>query len=106
PSDRVRSAATTVQRRTRHFAGDNPFAAGAIAAAVGLAIGLAIPETERENEILGEARDSVVDRGKEAVRTAAERVQTAAGEVQRVAGDALKGIASGGTTAAGTDETA
>jgi len=103
--DRVRSAATTVQRRTRHFASDSPFAAGAIAAAVGLAIGLAIPETERENEMLGDARDAVIDRSKEAVRTAAERVQTAAGEVQRVAGDALKGIAPGESTAGGSDET-
>jgi len=92
---RVRYAASNVQRRTRHFASDSPFAAGAIAAAVGLAIGFAIPETERENEMLGEARDSVIDRGKDAVRTAAERVQTAAGEVQRVAGDALQGIAGG-----------
>jgi len=65
------------------------------AAAVGLAIGLSIPETERENEMLGEVRDSMIDRGKDAVRTAAERVQNAAGEVQRVAGDALKGVASG-----------
>jgi len=96
--ERMKQGASTIQRRTRHFASDSPFAAGAIAAAVGLAIGLAIPETERENEMLGEARDSMIDRGKEAVRTAAERVQTAAGEVQRVAGDALKGIAPGGSS--------
>jgi len=93
---RARNAASDMRRRGGRFASDSPFAAGAIAAAIGLAIGLAIPETERENEIMGEARDSMIDAGKDAVRTAAERVQTAAGEVQRVAGDALKGVTSSG----------
>jgi ElaB/YqjD/DUF883 family membrane-anchored ribosome-binding protein len=90
-ADRMRYAARDVQRRGQRLASDRPFATGIIAAAVGLAIGLALPETERENEVLGEMRDTVVDRGREVVRSAAERVQDAAGEVQRVAGEALKG---------------
>jgi ElaB/YqjD/DUF883 family membrane-anchored ribosome-binding protein len=89
--DRMRYAARDVRRRGERLASDRPFATGIIAAAVGLAIGLALPETERENEVLGEMRDTVVDRGREVVRSAAERVQDAAGEVQRVAGEALKG---------------
>ena len=102
---RIRYAASDVQRRSRGFASHSPLATGAIAAGLGLAIGLTIPETERENEILGEVRDSVIDRGTAAVRTAAERVQSAAGEVQRVAGDALKGIAPAGSSQAGNQRT-
>jgi ElaB/YqjD/DUF883 family membrane-anchored ribosome-binding protein len=94
-SQQLTQVTHNVQRRTRNFAWNSPLMAGAMAAGVGLAIGLTIPETERENEILGDARDSLVDRGKAAVRTAAERVQTAAGDVQRVAGDALKGMTPG-----------
>ena len=101
---RMRHAASDVRRRTRSVTSDSPLATGAIAAAIGLAIGLAIPETERENEILGEARDSMIDRGKDAVRTAAERVQTAAGEVQRVATDALKGIAPSESDQSGSNQ--
>jgi len=94
-SQRARAAASDMRRRGGRFAAESPLMTGVFAAALGLAIGLAIPETERENEIMGEAKDSIVDRGKDAVRTAAERVQSAAGEVQRVAGDALKGVTSG-----------
>jgi len=103
-AQRVKYAASDAGRRTRNFASASPLATGAIAAAVGLAVGLAIPETERENEVLGEARDSMIDRGRDAVRTAAERVQSAAGEVQRVAGDALKGIAPAGSNEGGSSQ--
>jgi ElaB/YqjD/DUF883 family membrane-anchored ribosome-binding protein len=96
-SDRMRYAARDMRYRGQRLASDRPFATGIIAAAVGLAIGLALPETERENEVLGEMRDSVVDRGREVVRSAAERVQDAAGEVQRVAGEALKGTTDSAT---------
>jgi len=95
---RARAAASDVRRRGGRFASESPLMTGAFAAALGLAIGLAIPETERENELMGEAKDSIVDRGKDAVRTAAERVQAAAGEVQRVAGDALSGVTPGSAT--------
>jgi len=45
----------------------NPLAVGVAAAAVGVAIGLTVPETEVENRVLGETRDAVVDRAREAV---------------------------------------
>ena len=78
-----------VKRRARRLTDQNPLAAGAMAAAVGVAIGLTIPETAREDELMGEARDALVERGRQTVRDAAGRVQDAAAEVQRVAGDAL-----------------
>jgi ElaB/YqjD/DUF883 family membrane-anchored ribosome-binding protein len=45
----------------------NPLAVGVAAAAVGVAIGLSVPETEVEDRVLGETRDSVMDRAREAV---------------------------------------
>jgi ElaB/YqjD/DUF883 family membrane-anchored ribosome-binding protein len=45
----------------------NPLAVGVAAAAVGVAIGLTVPETDVENRVLGETRDAVVDRAREAV---------------------------------------
>ena len=87
----------TARRRAERMADERPFAAGAIAAAVGLAIGLAIPETQREDELMGEAKEALMERGRETVRDAAGRVQNAASEVQRVAGEAL----SGGSTSGG-----
>jgi hypothetical protein len=91
---RVRHATTDTRDGLQRVARGNPLAAGAIAAAVGLTIGLALPETERENELMGEARDTVVNRAKDAARDAAERVQDAAKRVQDVAADAAKGVTS------------
>jgi len=92
---RAGSQMRAAQRRARHMTDERPFAAGAIAAALGLAIGLAIPETEREDELMGSAKDALIERGRETVRDAAGRVQNAAAEVQRVAGDALTATSSG-----------
>ena len=60
---------------------ENPLMVGAAAVVVGAAIGMALPETERENEWLGETRDNVVDRAQDVARNAATRAQEAAGEV-------------------------
>jgi ElaB/YqjD/DUF883 family membrane-anchored ribosome-binding protein len=87
--DRMREATWDARHRAQRLQNQNPLAAGALAAAVGLAIGLAIPESDRENELMGPARDSLVDRGREAARNAAERVQDVANDVQRVAGKAV-----------------
>jgi hypothetical protein len=60
---------------------ENPLAVGAGALLLGALAGLAIPETERENELLGETRDSMVDKAQEVARTATTRVQDAAGDL-------------------------
>ena len=40
---------------------ENPLTVGALGVGVGAAIGLAIPETSKEHEVMGEARDTVVE---------------------------------------------
>ena len=60
---------------------ENPLMVGAAAVVVGAAIGMALPETEKENEWLGETRDNVVDKAQDVARNAATRAQAAAGEV-------------------------
>jgi hypothetical protein len=57
-----------------------PLAVGAAAFIVGMSVGMAVPETERENELLGEARDNAVQRAQEAASGAVERVKEAAAE--------------------------
>lgn len=64
---------------------ENPLALGAAATIVGAAIGMTIPATEAENEWMGDARDTVVDRAREMATDAAERVQNAAEQVKDVA---------------------
>ncbi len=66
---------------------ENPLAVGALAAGLGAAVGFSVPETEKENQVMGEARDNLVERGKERaeelkprVRRVAEQAQSAAKE--------------------------
>jgi len=71
------------QNQLQRMLNNNPLLVGAAAMVVGAAIGAALPETERENEWMGDARDSVVDR-------AQEMAHNAVGTVQEVAADAAK----------------
>ena len=69
---------------------DNPLALGAVAAALGAAIGMAIPETHRERELMGEARDTVMERAQGVVQDAGEKVQRVAQEASSAAQDAAQ----------------
>jgi len=63
-SERLGSAKQTVRSRYHTVRQDNPLALGACALAVGLAIGLTLPSTEREDELMGESRDSLMDQAR------------------------------------------
>ena len=62
-----------------------------------------LPETERENQVMGEARDSLMEKGRETMRDAAERVKETAGEVQKVATRALAATDTESSTVKGAD---
>jgi ElaB/YqjD/DUF883 family membrane-anchored ribosome-binding protein/F0F1-type ATP synthase assembly protein I len=64
---------------------DNPLALGGMALAAGLAVGLIVPETEQEDEWLGEARDSFMERAKETAQDMQGRLQQVAQEAGNAA---------------------
>ncbi|QIN83946.1 DUF3618 domain-containing protein [Rubrobacter tropicus] len=64
---------------------ENPLTVGALAVGAGAAIGLAIPETSKEHEVMGEARDTVVEKAQEKAQEAQQRVQRVAEEAQGAA---------------------
>jgi ElaB/YqjD/DUF883 family membrane-anchored ribosome-binding protein len=70
---------------------ENPLAVGAVALALGAAVGLAVPSTRVENEYLGEARDTLVDKAQEAARGAMEKVQQAAQDAGRAVQGGVEG---------------
>ena len=53
------------QSRTLGLIHDNPIVAGFAALAVGALIGALIPESDREHELMGGARDRLADRARE-----------------------------------------
>jgi gas vesicle protein len=87
-ADRAQHVASEVADRTRYQARrvedryyESPLAVGAATLALGLAAGLALPATEREAALMGDARDRLVDRAKEAAQGTAEKVQHVAERV-------------------------
>jgi len=85
---RSRRAGNQLQRLLH----ENPLMVGAAAVVLGAAVGMALPETEREREWMGDARDQMMDRAQEMAENAAERVQETAGEV---AGQVISRVVSG-----------
>ncbi len=64
---------------------ENPLTVGALGVGVGAAIGLAIPETSKEHEVMGEARDTVVEKAQEKAQEVQQSVQRVAEEAQGAA---------------------
>jgi hypothetical protein len=77
----TRHQAYRVEDRFQRTLQDTPLAIGAMALAVGMAAGFVIPETRREAELMGDARDRLLDRAKEKAVETKERVQDVAERV-------------------------
>lgn len=69
---------------------ENPLAMGALALAAGAVIGLSIPETDRENQLMGSARDSFMDKAQDTVQKAQTVAQRAAGAATEAAKSAAQ----------------
>ena len=64
---------------------ENPLAMGALAVGAGAAVGLAIPQSTKEHEVIGEARDNLLQSAQERAQEAQEKVQRVAEEAQSAA---------------------
>ena len=64
---------------------DTPLALGALALGIGAAVGFAVPGTSKEDEVMGETRDNLVERGKQSAQDARKRAQSAIEEGRRAA---------------------
>jgi ElaB/YqjD/DUF883 family membrane-anchored ribosome-binding protein len=71
-----------IKTNLEHAAEENPLMLAIGAAVVGIALGLLLPGTEREDEIMGSARDELVDRAEETVERAKDAAVEAGREVK------------------------
>jgi hypothetical protein len=81
----VRTATRRAQTGLQRMLHENPLLVAAAAVLTGAAVGGALPQTEKENELMGEARDNVIDRAQGVAREAADSVREVASAVQHVA---------------------
>jgi ElaB/YqjD/DUF883 family membrane-anchored ribosome-binding protein len=80
--DRARWQSRRLKTNLEHAAEENPLMLAIGAAVVGLALGLLLPGTEKENELMGPARDQLVDRAEETVERAKDAAVEAGREVK------------------------
>jgi ElaB/YqjD/DUF883 family membrane-anchored ribosome-binding protein len=64
---------------------DNPLAVGAMAIAVGMAVGFTLPRTRKEDELMGEKRDELLEKAKESGRDTLEKVEQVASQATSAA---------------------
>jgi ElaB/YqjD/DUF883 family membrane-anchored ribosome-binding protein len=81
-SRQARSRTQRLKTNLEHAATEKPIVVAIGAAVVGLALGLLLPGTERENEMMGPARDQLVDRAEKTVERAKEAAIEAGREVK------------------------
>lgn len=84
-ADQAQYQARRVEDRFQQTLDESPLALGALAVALGTAVGFSLPQTRRENELLGEARDTLVERAQEVAQDTVERVRQVAGDVMEQA---------------------
>lgn len=89
----ARNLGTTVRERVSamHMINDAPLAVGAAVLGLGAAVGLIAPRTRHEDRIMGDARETVVQRTQEMVQDVTEqakdRLQHVTQQVQEMAGE-------------------
>jgi ElaB/YqjD/DUF883 family membrane-anchored ribosome-binding protein len=72
---------------------ENPLAVSAAAVALGLAVGMSLPETPFEDKLMGEARDSVMDKAQATAQETMQKVGQVAQQVQQTATETAKDAA-------------
>jgi hypothetical protein len=105
--DQARQAQGWMQRTMR----ENPLTLGAVALALGAAVGMSVPETRPEHQLLGPARDNLVNKAQDATQDTVQRVQSGVREANDSAQDAAQneaqrqGLGTTGTTTTATNTT-
>lgn len=92
----VQYQARQAKNQLQRMMDENPMMLGAVALAAGAAIGLLLPATQPEKQLMGEARDNLLDKAQTVVQETVDKVsnvaQTVTEEVQHSAKDTVKEV--------------
>jgi Protein of unknown function (DUF3618) len=80
--DQAQTQVQQAQGQLQRVLNDNPLAVGAVALGLGAAVGLAAPRTQQESQLMGQARDRLLDTAQTVVQDTQQKVQRVAEEAQ------------------------
>jgi len=89
----VQSGAQQVWSNFDRMLHENPLGVSAAAIALGLAVGMSLPETPFEDNLMGEARDNVMEKAQSTAHETMDKVGQVAQQVQQTATDTAKDAA-------------
>jgi ElaB/YqjD/DUF883 family membrane-anchored ribosome-binding protein len=92
-SGQVQQGAGAAQDWFQHTLQESPLAMGAVAMALGTALGLSLPETPREAQLMGPARDNLVHQAQSVAQDTVQKVQHVATDAAQAAKEAAKSSA-------------
>ena len=88
--DRTGRVAGGTSGQVQRLLDESPLVLGGIALAVGAAVGLLLPATQQEDQLLGQARDSLLQQAKETAQDVQPKVQRVVEEAQRAVQEEAK----------------
>jgi ElaB/YqjD/DUF883 family membrane-anchored ribosome-binding protein len=86
----LKGSTRKVANKSQTMMQENPLMAGAVALALGAAVGLMLPVTERENELMGQARDQFVDQAGGVVHETMDKAQRMVSQATEAAKESVK----------------
>ncbi|HEY0144186.1 MAG TPA: DUF3618 domain-containing protein [Thermoanaerobaculia bacterium] len=91
--DRASSGMYRARSSGQDLLSSNPLILGVAAVALGAIVGSLIPETEREDQLFGEHRDKLMDRGRDLAREGVDRAKNVASAVTSTVTEKAKDVA-------------
>jgi len=88
--DQVQQQTRRAQKGFDHTFQENPWGVGAMAFAIGAAVGLSAPGTQKEDEWMGETRDTLVDQARGKAQEMGDKVMQVAEDVQQTTKETVK----------------
>jgi hypothetical protein len=82
---------TTARQQYDHYLEENPLAVGAVALALGAAVGMAIPATRYEGQLMGQARQDLLNKAQDTASSLLHETRQSVGEAGQSFADNVSG---------------
>ncbi len=90
--EKVGELKSTAVNQYDHYMDENPLAVGAVALALGAAVGMAIPATQYEGQLMGDARQGLMEKAQTTASHLLDKTKEVVSEAGRTAADQAKAL--------------